>query len=128
MVLAQDTTSNAPAWFALAGALGGVLLTSSVALITAVLNHKWQKEGRKDEFRKEQIRLLRQERNAAYSNYLVAESRLTFQASTFAEGRRSSKSADSSEVQAAIHSWEDTIERVRLLCGEELSTEVRGSW
>jgi hypothetical protein len=34
MLLAQSNSNTAPAWFALAGALGGVLLTSVVAIIT----------------------------------------------------------------------------------------------
>jgi uncharacterized membrane protein YidH (DUF202 family) len=62
MFLAQATTDQSSAWFALAGALGGVFLTSVAAIATAVINHRWQREEKSEDFRQERARLMRQER------------------------------------------------------------------
>jgi hypothetical protein len=49
--------------------LGGVLVTTAAALTTAVLNHRWQREGVQQERINERTRELRQERREAYSRY-----------------------------------------------------------
>jgi hypothetical protein len=42
LTAAAGPASATVAWFTLAGALGGVLVTSIVGLSTAMLNHRWQ--------------------------------------------------------------------------------------
>lgn len=37
--------ANSSAWFALAGALGGILLTGGFTLVTAVLSHRWASQS-----------------------------------------------------------------------------------
>jgi hypothetical protein len=68
MYLGADT-GNTAAWFTLAGALGGVLLTSVVALVTAFLNHRWQSQTTGQQRLEEHIKQLRQERREAYAHY-----------------------------------------------------------
>ncbi len=63
-----DSASTA-AWFTLAGALGGVLLTSAVALATAILNHRWQAQSAQQQLRQEHVQQLRQERRETYARY-----------------------------------------------------------
>lgn len=80
MILAQTQESTSAAWFTLAGALGGVFLTSVVAIITAILNHRWQKdnvvlthrfeaEDSDAQLAEERRKALRQERREAYAHY-----------------------------------------------------------
>jgi hypothetical protein len=72
-----DAAGSTIAWFTLAGALGGVLITGVIALATAMLNHRWQARG------DEQRRLLqhgaqvRQERRETYAAYWLAWNRFT---------------------------------------------------
>jgi hypothetical protein len=58
MTVVADTATTT-AWFTLAGALGGVLLTSAVALTTAVLNHRWQTRNTERQLLQEHLRQLR---------------------------------------------------------------------
>jgi hypothetical protein len=68
MAAVADTGSTA-AWFTLAGALGGVLVTSAVALTTAVLNHRWQTHSVQQQLLQEHLERLRQERRETYARY-----------------------------------------------------------
>ena len=53
---------DSSAWFALAGALGGVTLTGVLGLVTAGLNHKWG----------EQLQMITDQRREVGYKYLVA--------------------------------------------------------
>jgi hypothetical protein len=64
--------TNASAWFALAGALGGVALTGVIGLVTAVLTHRWAEQARGDTYRKDQMRAIRDQRREVSHNFLVA--------------------------------------------------------
>ncbi|MGA8875375.1 MAG: hypothetical protein WB555_07565 [Candidatus Korobacteraceae bacterium] len=64
--------TNASAWFALAGALGGVALAGVMGLVTAVLTHRWTEQARVDAYRKEQMRAIRDQRREVAHNFLVA--------------------------------------------------------
>jgi hypothetical protein len=64
--------TNASAWFALAGALGGVALAGVMGLVTAVLTHRWAEQARVDTYRKEQLSAIRDQRREVSHNYLVA--------------------------------------------------------
>ena len=72
LATAANTSGTTAAWFTLVGALGGVFLTGTIGLVTAVLNHRWQAQatGQQslDEFQKQ----LRQERRETYAAYWSA--------------------------------------------------------
>jgi hypothetical protein len=77
-----DPDGSTIAWFTLAGAFGGVLITSVVALTTAMLNHRWQARDA------EQGRLLghgaqvRLERRESYAAYWLAWNRFNHELRT----------------------------------------------
>jgi hypothetical protein len=79
MTVVADSASSTAAWFTLAGALGGVLLTSVVALATAILNHRWQTRSGEQQLLQEHVRQLRQERREVYAHYWSAWNRLNHQ-------------------------------------------------
>ena len=90
LLAAEATNSSTTAWFTLAGALGGVLLTSIVALTTAILNHRWQRQNTENLAHKEHATALRQDRRDVYVRYLTAESHVwTVYHETLRELRRS---------------------------------------
>jgi hypothetical protein len=72
LMLAAESSSSTTAWFTLAGAFGGVLLTSAAAIIMAILNHRWQTESANRELLQEHIKQLRQERRETYAQYWSA--------------------------------------------------------
>jgi hypothetical protein len=64
------------AWIGVAGALGGVVITGVIGLVTALLNHRWQGDERKEEHSarlQESRAALRRE---TYSRFLVASDQL----------------------------------------------------
>lgn len=82
MAFVADSAGSTTAWFTLAGALGGVLLTSAVALTTAVLNHRWQTQAAERQLLQEHGSQLRQERRETYARYWSAWNRFTHQLRT----------------------------------------------
>lgn len=64
--------TNASAWFALAGALGGVVVTGVIGIVTAVLNHRWGEQARRATYHEQESRAIRDQRREACHNYLVA--------------------------------------------------------
>ena len=77
----------------LVGALGGVFLTSLVALATAILNHRWQTQRAERQLLWEHARQLRQERRETYAQYWTAWNRLNHQLRGLeASGRRGGRS------------------------------------
>lgn len=64
--------TNASAWFALGGVLGGVALTGVIGLVTARLNHRWEEQTRIEAGREQQIRVIRDQRREVCHKYLVA--------------------------------------------------------
>jgi len=64
--------TNASAWFALAGALGGVALAGVMGLVTAVLTHRWAEQARVDTYHKEQMHAISEQRREVSHNFLVA--------------------------------------------------------
>jgi hypothetical protein len=67
--------TNANAWFALGGALGGVTLTGAMGLWPASLTHRWSLSSQ----REEESRVIRDQRRETCHNYLLAVNSL-FQA------------------------------------------------
>ena len=47
--------TNASAWFALVGVLGGVTVTGVMGLATAALNHRWGEQARINTHRKRAV-------------------------------------------------------------------------
>ncbi|MFC8918365.1 hypothetical protein ACFT5C_21610 [Streptomyces sp. NPDC057116] len=129
-----DSTGSASAWFALAGALGGVLITSAIALATAILNHKWQTRTAERGVHWEYSRQLRQDRLEIYSKYLSAWNRLTQQLLEVkkavdaldpappdtSEARARIPADIAAEVQAATASWREAFNLVFLIGGQEV--------
>lgn len=64
--------ADGSAWFALAGALGGVALTGVIGLVTAALTHRWSEQARTEVDRKELTRVMRNQRREACHAFLVA--------------------------------------------------------
>ncbi|MEU1519937.1 hypothetical protein ABZ490_48835 [Streptomyces sp. NPDC005811] len=122
---AADTTA---AWFTLAGALGGVLLTSAVALTTAVLNHRWQTQAADDQGRKERDQQLRQNRREAYARYWSAWNRYIHQ---LRELQRTALEQQGSgaliptelieQTKEAELGWRDGADALFLICGRDVS-------
>lgn len=71
--------SNTSAWFALGGALAGVFITGTIALATAILNHRWQTDAAREQLRDQRSGLLRQERRETYRLYWSAWNHLIHQ-------------------------------------------------
>ena len=73
MILAAASSQSAQsAWFALAGALGGVVLSGITALVSSVLNHRWQSEGQTAAESLDEKKRLREERRTSNIAFLDA--------------------------------------------------------
>jgi len=77
VALTSGVASTTVAWFTLAGAIGGVLVTGLVSLTTAMLNHRWQSEGTQRQLLQDHNTLVRQERQESYAAYWLAWNRFT---------------------------------------------------
>jgi hypothetical protein len=64
--------ADSGAWITLAAALGGVALTRTLSLATAVLNHRWSEQARLEADHEQETRAVRDQRREACHNYLVA--------------------------------------------------------
>jgi hypothetical protein len=71
-VAAGGASATTVAWFTLAGALGGVLITGVVSLATLTLNHRWQARGADRQRLQDHNTLVRQERRDSYAAYWLA--------------------------------------------------------
>jgi hypothetical protein len=69
--------ASADAWVGVIGAVGGVTVTGTLALATAWLNHRWEREEHGAEHVREQSAAQGQLRREAYSRYLVAMNTLS---------------------------------------------------
>jgi hypothetical protein len=128
----QDTTT---AWFALAGALGGVLVTSIVALTTAFLNRRWQREAAGEEVVRERARELRKERRAVYGTCWAGTNRWSAQMlelkGLVAETATAPPIAVTPEIQAKLRTvdaleweWRQGLAGVYLIAGDEVLERV----
>ena len=64
--------TNASAWFALAGALGGIALTGTFSLTTAVLNNRWAERTGQRTLREQHVKETADRLRAVFHDYLVA--------------------------------------------------------
>jgi hypothetical protein len=71
-VAAGGASATTVAWFTLAGALGGVLITGVVSLATLTLTHRWQGQGAERRRLQDHNTLVRQERRDSYAAYWLA--------------------------------------------------------
>lgn len=71
-VAAGGASATTVAWFTLAGALGGVLITGVISLATFTLNHRWQAQGAERQRLQDHNTLVRQERRDSYAAYWLA--------------------------------------------------------
>lgn len=74
-VAAGDVAGTTVAWFTLAGALGGVLVTGVIGLTNAILNHRWQSQGTERQRLQDHNTQVRQERRESYVGYWQAWNR-----------------------------------------------------
>ncbi|WP_144070104.1 hypothetical protein [Nonomuraea indica] len=109
-----NTMATASAWFALGGALGGVLISGAIALITAVLNHRWQSEAAQRNFDWEHSRQIRQERRETYAQYWTAWNALM---RILERGRDNIESADLAAAEAL---WREALDAMFLICGSKV--------
>jgi hypothetical protein len=128
MTLAAAATNNtSAAWFTLAGALGGILLTGALALITAVLNHRWKEEEEHETFARELTKDLREKRQSTYQEYWASFAILNSKQKPIARAIEKGESPDSDIVKAALESEESAFDdwwkyriAVMLIGGEDV--------
>jgi hypothetical protein len=68
VIPAADASTSA-AWFTLIGALGGVTIAGGIALLTAILNHRWQAKNAEKTVVQDHDKELRQSRRSVYQEY-----------------------------------------------------------
>lgn len=110
--------TDTSAWFALAGALGGVTLTGVLGLVTAGLNHKWGEQTRVTVYRERQTQAIVDQRREVCHNYLVAANTywLTTEQLYFKALRR--EEFDRIEhMKPAITALQDTYAYLTISCG-----------
>jgi hypothetical protein len=137
--IAADSTGATSAWFALAGALGGVLITSVIALLTAILNQRWQARTGEGALRWEHTKQLRQDRLEIYARYLSAWNRLTQQyreignavvaldspPATEADAKAFIPVEVSAELRTADVAWRDAWNLAFLIAGKDVEHALR---
>jgi hypothetical protein len=137
--IAADSTGATSAWFALGGALGGVLVTSAIALLTAILNQRWQARSSEGALRWEHTKQLRQDRLETYARYLSAWNRLTQQylevknavmaldspPATEADAKALIPIDVSAELRAADIAWRDAWNLAFLMAGKDVGEALR---
>jgi hypothetical protein len=118
--------TNASAWFALAGALGGVVLTGAIGLVTAGLNHKWGEQARIETDREQQIRTIRDQRREACHKYLVATNSYwqTVEQLYFKTCRGENFDANE-HMRAAITALQDAYVYLTISCGASVRDLAR---
>jgi hypothetical protein len=117
--------ADTSAWFALAGALGGVALTGVLGLVTAGLNHKWGERTRVEVHREEQLRENMDRRREVCHDYLVAANSywLTTEQLYF-KALRGEKFDRIEHMRPAITALQDTYMYLTISCGVEVSNQA----
>jgi hypothetical protein len=107
--------ADSSAWFALAGALGGVTLTGALGLITAGLNHRWDERARI----KQQAQAAQEQRRKVSHDYLVAANSywLTVE-QLYARALRGEEFDRVEYLKRAISALQDTYNYLTITCGE----------
>src|SRR5262245_59861464 len=109
------------AWFALAGALGGVTLTGVLGLVTAGLNHKWREQTRIETYREQQLQAIKDQRREVCHNYLIATNTYWLTVEQLYFKARHGEEIDRIEhMKAAITALQDTYAYLTISCGAEV--------
>jgi hypothetical protein len=125
LVTAQATNTTTALWFTLIGALGGVLLTGTFALSTAILNHRWQQMSTQQQVTHQQMEQLRQDRLEAYVAYWSALQAYDVILRALAE--RPEESVDSElmqQLRQARSATRNATARARLVSSDEIHTAI----
>jgi hypothetical protein len=77
-VAAAGASAATLAWFTLAGALGGVFLTSAFSVVIGVLNHRWQARSAEEARLNQHGDRVRDERRESYIGYWRAWNKLIY--------------------------------------------------
>ncbi len=114
--------TNANAWFALGGVLGGVMVTGVIGLATAALNHRWGEQSRVSTHREQEGRAIREQRRQACHDYLVATNAFWQAADQLNMNASRGEQVDRSEyLRVANNSLQDTYVYLTISCGAEVS-------
>jgi hypothetical protein len=117
----EVNVADTSAWFALAGALGGVTLTGALGLVTAGLNHKWGEQTRVKVYREQQIQAIADQRRQVCHNYLVATN--TYWLTTeqlYYKALRREEFDQTEHMKPAITALQDTYAYLTISCGTEV--------
>lgn len=68
----RGNMTNSSAWFALVGALGGILLTGEFTLANAILSHRWSELASERSLRRQEAREAADRLRGVFHDYLVA--------------------------------------------------------
>jgi len=113
--------TNSSAWFALAGALGGVALTGVLGPVTAVLTHRWAEQARVDTYHKEQTRAIRDRRREASHNFLVATNSFWQTLDQLYQKACRGEAVDSLEyLRATNNALQDAYVDLTITCGAQV--------
>jgi hypothetical protein len=117
--------ADTSAWFALAGALGGVALTGALGLVTAGLNPKWGEQTRVEDYRQQQLKEIADQRRQVCHDYLVAVNSywLTCEQLYF-KARRGEKFGRIEYMRSAITALQDTYAYLTISCGAEVRKQA----
>jgi hypothetical protein len=118
--------ADASAWFALAGALGGVALTGAVGLTTAAFTQRWSERTRVQADREQEARTTRNQRREACHSYLVATNSF-YQAvdQVYLKARRDEQFDQREHVRAAITSLQDAYVYLTISAGADVRQRAR---
>jgi hypothetical protein len=119
--------SDASAWIALVGALGGVALAGGLSLATAAFNHRWSEQTRVRAAREQETRVMRDQAREACHNYLVATNSF-YQAvdQVYLRTSRAEQFDQHEHVRAAITALQDAYVDLTISAGAEVRDIARG--
>jgi hypothetical protein len=124
ITLLADAATTA-ARFTLAGALGGVIVTSVVALATSILNHRWARETTERQSSQEWHKELREQRRQAYARYWTTESRYSGELNRLLDAADPDDRSKLDVRSEARSEWVDAYWTVVLLGGELVKKSVQ---
>ncbi|MEV4296029.1 hypothetical protein [Microbispora rosea] len=104
--------------FALIGALGGVAISGTIGIVTAVLTHRWQTQATDRNLLREHTKQLRQERREIYAQYWAAWNALMRTLDNLHEDPTNSEIR--ARVTTAESRWLEAVDALLLICGQEV--------
>jgi hypothetical protein len=118
--------SSSNAWFAVVGALGAVLLTGTIGLATAALNHRWNEQARARATGEQDTRTIRKQRRQACHHYLVATN-LFYQTidQVYRKAQRGEEFDHREQTRAAVTSLQDKYVYLTISTGADVRELAR---